>query len=94
MNDRFELSFKNKVVRKWVVIMVLNIIAGGLNMLSMKAKANIIIGSFPLMAWIFFLIWRYLYRRKQERIFYYLMLVRRFILKGLVSYLFCCKKKR
>lgn len=68
MSDRFELSFKNKEVRMWLVIMVSAMIAGALIILFTKIRYRYNIAvSFPLMGWINFYLWRYLYRRKQKK---------------------------
>ena len=66
MSDRFELSFKNKEVRIWMVIMVLATIAGALIVLFTEIQHLFITGSFPVLAWMIFYIWRYFYRRKQK----------------------------
>ena len=67
MSDRFELSFKNKEVRMWIVIMVLATIAETLIVLFTEIQHEYITGSFSLMAWTFFFVWRYLYRREQKK---------------------------
>ncbi|MFJ8462069.1 MULTISPECIES: hypothetical protein [Lysinibacillus] len=67
MSDRFELSFKNKEVRMWFVIMVPIFIAGILIAIFTEIQDLYITGSIPLIAWITYYIWRYLYRRKQKK---------------------------
>ncbi|HJF31347.1 MAG TPA: hypothetical protein K8V56_06150 [Sporosarcina psychrophila] len=67
MSDRFELNFKNKEVRIWLVIMIPAMIAGVLIMLFAETKQQYITSSFPVIAWMIFYIWRYFYRRKQKK---------------------------
>ncbi|MEK4485415.1 hypothetical protein MHH81_07380 [Psychrobacillus sp. FSL H8-0484] len=67
MSDRFELSFKNKEVRIWFVIMVPVVIGSVLFMLFTEIKYQSLVSLFPVMGWLIFYIWRYLYRRKQKK---------------------------
>ncbi|WP_399631003.1 hypothetical protein [Sporosarcina sp. SG10008] len=61
MSDRFELSFKNKVVRMWLIIMVPAVIA---EILIMQFT---VIPVFPSISWTIFFIWLYFYKRKQKK---------------------------
>ena len=61
MNDRFELSLKNKVVRMWLIIMVPTLIA---EILIMQFTG---IRVFTLIPWVIFFIWLYFYKRKQKK---------------------------
>ncbi|AMQ05277.1 hypothetical protein MKY15_12125 [Sporosarcina sp. FSL K6-1540] len=61
MSDRFELSFKNKVVRMWLIIMVPAVIA---EILIMQFTA---IPVLPSISWTIFFIWLYFYKRKQKK---------------------------
>ena len=62
MSDRFELSFKNKVVRMWLIIMVPTVIVEIFIVLFTELR-----GIFPLISWTFFFIWLYFYKRKQKK---------------------------
>ena len=61
MSYRFELSFKNKVVRMWLIIMVPAVIA---EILIMQFT---VIPVFPSISWTIFFIWLYFYKRKQKK---------------------------
>jgi len=61
MSDRFELSFKNKVVRMWLIIMVPTLAA---ELLILKFTQ---IPFFSLPSWTIFFIWHYFYRKKQKK---------------------------
>ncbi|XKI11035.1 Permease [Sporosarcina sp. ANT_H38] len=62
MSDRFELSFKNKVVRMWLIIMVPTVIAEILLM-----QFNELTFLLSVISWTIFLIWHYFYKRKQKK---------------------------
>ena len=64
MSDRFELSFKNKEVRMWLIIMVPAVIAEIFIMQFTKIP-----GLFPIISWTIFFIWRYFYKRKQKKVY-------------------------
>ncbi len=68
MGDRFELSFKNKEVRVWLIIMVPTVIAKVLLILYSETPTGYITGLLPLISWTIFLIWRYFYKKKQKKI--------------------------
>ncbi len=61
MSDRLELSFKNKVVRMWLIIMIPAVIAEILIMQFTKIPV------FTTIPWIIFFIWLYFYKRKQKK---------------------------
>jgi hypothetical protein len=61
MSDRFELSFKNKVVRMWLIIMIPAVIAEILIIQFTKIPV------FPSISWTIFFIWLYFYKRKQKK---------------------------
>lgn len=66
MGDRFELSFKNKVVRMLFFIMVPTIVA--VILLSLITEIPTIYMTFlPLVSWSSFFIWLYFYKRKQKK---------------------------
>ena len=67
MSDQFELSFRNKEVRIWIVIMVPAFIAEVLIMLFVGIQQPFITVLIPIMATMTFFVWRYLYRRKQKK---------------------------
>ena len=58
MSDRFELSFKNKVVRMWLIIMMPAVIVEILIMKFTKVPV------FTLIPWAIFYIWFYYYKGK------------------------------
>ena len=68
MNDRFELSFKNKEVRVWLVIMVPTVIAGVLLILFSETPTSYVTSLLPLISWTLFFIWRYFYKKKQKKV--------------------------
>lgn len=61
MSDRFELSFKNKVVRMWLMIMIPALIIELLLIQFTK------IPIFTLIPWIIFFIWHYFYKKEQKK---------------------------
>ncbi len=63
MNNRFELSFKNKVVRMWLIIMVPAVIVG-----IFIIQFTEFPGLFPIIPWTIFFIWLYFYKRKQKKV--------------------------
>lgn len=62
MSDRFELSFKNKVVRMWLIIMVPTVIIEIFIMLFTEFP-----GLLSIISWTIFWIWLYFYKRKQKK---------------------------
>ncbi|MCG7343221.1 hypothetical protein MHZ92_03685 [Sporosarcina sp. ACRSL] len=66
MDDRFDLSFKNKEVRVWIYIMVPSITASVLLILFTEI-ANPYINLIPAIAWTLYYIWRFFFRRKQKK---------------------------
>lgn len=76
MSDRFELSFKNKVVRMWLIIMVPAVIA---EILIMQFTA---IPVLPSISWTIFLFGFIFIRGNRRKS---IPFPRDFILKGLVS---------
>lgn len=67
MNERFDLSFKNKEVRMWLYIMVPTFLIGSLLLIFGDYKDQYIRFSVLVIAIIGFYIWRFIYRRKQKR---------------------------
>ncbi|MFD1205377.1 MULTISPECIES: hypothetical protein [Sporosarcina] len=67
MDDRFELSFKNKEVRMWVAIMVPTFLAGVFFLIFANRQHLYMANLFPLLGWISFRVWQFVYRRKQKR---------------------------
>lgn len=61
MSNRFELSFKNKVVRMWLIIMIPALIVEILIIQFTKIPV------FTAIPWVIFFIWLYFYKRKQRR---------------------------
>ena len=61
MSDRFELSFKNKVVRMWLIIMVPTLVAEILIMQFTKIPV------FTSISGAIFFIWLYFHKRKQKK---------------------------
>lgn len=61
MSDRFELSFKNKIVRVWLIIMISAFIVE-LFMIQFT-----MIPIFTTIPWIMFFIWLYFYKKRQKR---------------------------
>lgn len=66
MNERFDLSFKNKEVRMWLYIMVPTFFIGSLLLIFGDNKDQYIRFSVLVIAIIVFYIWRFVYRRKQK----------------------------
>lgn len=62
MSDQFELSFKNKVVKMWLIIMVPTIIA---EILIMQFTGLTFLLS--VISWMIFFMWHYFYKRKQKK---------------------------
>lgn len=67
MNERFDLSFKNKEVRMWLYIMMPTFIIGCLLLIFGDYKDQYIRFSVLVIGIIGFYIWRFVYRRKQKR---------------------------
>lgn len=66
MSDRFKLSFKNKEVRIWFVMMIPTVIIGTLIMVLVGIRYQYVAVLLTLIAWIIFYIWRYFHRKKQR----------------------------
>ncbi len=66
MSERLELSFKNKEVRIWFVMMMPAVIVGALIMFFVGIRYQYVAVLLILMAWVIFYIWRYFYRKKQR----------------------------
>lgn len=67
MNERFELSFKNKEVRMWFYIIVPTFIMGSLILFFASRSYNYVPWIMLIIAWITFYTWRFLYSRKQKK---------------------------
>ena len=61
MSDRFELSFKNKVVRMWLIIMIPALIVEILIVKFTKVPV------FTLIPWAIFFVWYYFHKRKLKK---------------------------
>lgn len=68
MGERFELSFKNKEVRVWLVIMVPTVIAEVLLILFSETPTSYVTSLLTLISWTIFFIWRYFYKKKQKKV--------------------------
>jgi len=66
MNDRFELSFKNKVVRMWLIFMVPTTAVEIFLTLFTKFP-RVITSGISAISLIIFFIWHYFYKRKQKQ---------------------------
>ena len=67
MNERFDLSFKNKEVRVWIYINIPFITASVILILFTEINA-IFTGLLPAIAGILYSTWRFLYRRNQKKV--------------------------
>ncbi|REB07355.1 hypothetical protein DVB69_11010 [Sporosarcina sp. BI001-red] len=68
MNNRFELSFKNKEVRVWLAIMIPTALGEIAVILLSETPNSYINALLPLLSWTVFFIWRYFYKRKQKKL--------------------------
>ena len=66
MNDRFDLSFKNKEVRVWLGIMV-PFMAAAILLRLLTEIHMLYSNAIALAAWTVFFIWRFSYRKKQRK---------------------------
>ncbi|GEN84993.1 hypothetical protein SLU01_33050 [Sporosarcina luteola] len=66
MSDRFELSFKNKVIKMWLVFMVPTVIVQILLLLFTEYPREILAG-IPSIPTTLFFIWLYFHKRKQKK---------------------------
>jgi len=67
MSERFELSFKNLLVRMLCIIMVPTLMTAILLLLITEIPTVYITGM-PLISWLIFFSWLYFYKRKQKKI--------------------------
>lgn len=67
MSERFELSFKNKEVRMGFYLAVPTFIIGSLIIFYGEQKYQFICLLLLVIAWTFFYIWRFFYRKKQKK---------------------------
>ena len=67
MSERFELSFKNKEVRMGFYLAVPTFIIGSLIIFYGEQKYQFICLLLLVIAWTFFYIWRFYYRKKQKK---------------------------
>ncbi len=65
MSDRFELSFKNKVVRIWLIIMIPTVILQ-IFLILFTELPRVIPAGIPGLSWVSFFIWHYFYKRNQK----------------------------
>ncbi len=65
MENRFDLSWKNKEVRMWIYIMIPTAIIGFSILILADYAYQYIAALVPLSAWIVFCIWRSKYRKKK-----------------------------
>ncbi len=66
MNEGFDLSFKNKIVRVCFWIMIPAVIAA-VCLILFTDFPSIFPTLLPVIAWITFFIWLYFYKRKQKK---------------------------
>ena len=66
MNERFELSFKNKIVKMWFILMVPTAIVQ-LFLILFTDVAEIIPVALPVVPLLLFFIWLYFYKRNQKK---------------------------
>ena len=67
MSERFELSFKNKEVRMGFYLAVPTFIIGSVIIFYGEQKYQYIRLLLLVIAWTFFYIWRFFYRKKQKK---------------------------
>lgn len=67
MNERFDLSFKNKEVRMWLYLMTPTIIIGSIIIFLGKQEHQYIQLLVLVIALAIFYVWRYFHRRKQKK---------------------------
>lgn len=65
MSDRFELSFKNKVVRLWLILMVPTVIVQ-IYLIQFTEYPRVISGGIPAISLMIFFSWLYFLKRKQK----------------------------
>lgn len=63
MGERFDMSFRNIEVRLWCCIMLPSAIAGLLILWFAADRYYYIATLMPLMGWVIFYIWRFLYKK-------------------------------
>ncbi len=66
MNERFELSFKNKIVKMWFILMIPTAIVQ-LFLILFTDVAEIIPVVLPIVPLLLFFIWLYFYKRDQKK---------------------------
>ncbi|HSP22801.1 MAG TPA: hypothetical protein VLQ20_10820 [Planococcus sp. (in: firmicutes)] len=65
MNERFNLSFKNKEVRMWFYIMLPIAAIGFFILFSAAYKYNNLAILLVMIGWLIYYIWRFQYRKKK-----------------------------
>ncbi|HSJ39028.1 MAG TPA: hypothetical protein VK945_12535 [Planococcus sp. (in: firmicutes)] len=65
MEDRFEMSFRNKQVRVWLALMVPALVLT-MYFAFFAENPGILAPTPPLVAWIVYYIWRFNYRKKKK----------------------------
>lgn len=66
MSDRFELSFKNKVVRMWLLLMIPTVIVQ-IFLIQFTALPREVPAVIPAIPLTIFFIWLFLHKRKQKK---------------------------
>lgn len=66
MSERFELSFKNKIVRMWFILMIPTAIVQ-LFIILFTELPEIIPVAIPAIPLLIFFIWLYFYKRVQKK---------------------------
>ncbi|MBB4825604.1 uncharacterized membrane protein YjjB (DUF3815 family) [Sporosarcina luteola] len=67
MDDRFDLSFKNKEVRMAIYILAPFFIIGFTLLIIVENKYFPLVQLIPLVAWTIYYLWRFSYRRKKKK---------------------------
>lgn len=67
MEERFELSFKNKEVRMWCYIMIPTVLISIIFTITMNSPISPILHFTPTIGWILYGIWRYFFKKSRKR---------------------------
>ncbi|WP_262172999.1 hypothetical protein [Saccharococcus sp. Marseille-Q5394] len=63
--DGFDLSFRNPEVRVWIAIMLPSFIIASLFLFLTDIPSWYATSAIPIVSWISFFIWRFIYKRRQ-----------------------------
>lgn len=66
MNERFELSFKNKVVRMWFILIGPTVVIQ-ISLTLFTELPQIIPAAIPIVPLTIFFVWYYFYKREQKK---------------------------